>query len=88
MYELFMLIRLTRRNAANAAARGRSPAWARAYTIILWFFFEGMGLILGAAIFLDGQAVYQSGKLPYVILVALAAATLGGFLSTLISKRS
>lgn len=85
MIELFALVNLTTANAQSAVARGRAPAIAKLYTVILWFLFEAIGFFAGAAVSL---ACGWELKLSLLYLfAALPLAGLGGLLSNRLAKR-
>ena len=76
MLEIFAIMTLSNHNAKKAAERGRDPRPFRIITYILWFGFEILGFILGAAIIGDLAAGY---------FFALMAACGGGLASYLLA---
>ncbi len=76
MLELIALYYLSRKNKANALARGRKPGFFMAMTFVFWFGLELVGAFAGA--FLGGQfGAY---------LLGLVFAAVGGLLSYLMAK--
>ena len=78
MLEIIGVILLCRKNAANAAKRGRKPAGFIWLTVGLWLGMEVLGALIGFSAGL-GTAAY---------VLALLFAALGGLASYLIAKTS
>ena len=76
MIELVVLYLLGKKNMSNAIARGRKPGGFIALTIILWFGFEIIGIVIGLAANL-GQQAYAGG---------MVFGAIGGFGSYQIAK--
>lgn len=83
MLEILAIIMLCRANSRNADMRGRSTAWAKAYTVIFWVLFEILAAIL-LTIFSEITGVYL-GFGQYFL--ALCGAGIGALISWLIAKR-
>ena len=76
MLELLALYYLSKKNKANALARGRKPGFFVAMTFILWFGMELLGLVLGA---------YAGGEV-WAYVMALIFAVAGGAISYILAK--
>lgn len=76
MLELLALYYLSKKNKANALARGRKPGFFVAMTFILWFGMELLGLVLGA---------YAGGQIGAYVM-ALIFAVAGGAISYVMAK--
>ncbi len=76
MLELLALYYLSKKNKANAMARGRKPGFFVAMTFILWFGMELLGLVLGA---------YAGGEV-WAYVSALVFAVAGGAISYILAK--
>lgn len=77
MIELIMVIQLCKKNAQWADNRGKSKVGTTIYTILFWFVFEAVGLLIGMALFDGGFGVY---------IAALVLAVIGGGISTAIAS--
>jgi hypothetical protein len=76
MLELLALYYLSKKNKANALARGRQPGFFVAITVILWVGMELLGVVLGA---------YVGGQIG-AYLLALVFAAAGGAISYVLAK--
>ena len=83
MLEILAIIALCRVNSRNADMRGRSTAWAKGYTVLLWLFFE-----FGSAIFFIMLFDILGMDIGFLIYpLVLLGAGLGALLSWFVAKR-
>lgn len=79
MLEIFLVIFLCKKNAANAYQRGASEGLYKLITVLLWFGGEIMGMIIGFGLGLGKAGAY---------LIAIICAAAGAFLANYLSKRA
>lgn len=84
MLEIIVVWRLCKKNAADAATRGRPMGTAYLYTIATWIFAEGLGIFIGAAI---AHALGWPIKLAVLWVFAFAFALLISLLTRLVARR-